>query len=97
MKENNVAEDCLMRWTKKLSFFQKHITFIPIQHSIHQSLCVVINPGKIKDNTLNSQHITEITYVLLFDSYGSHDENDVLKQIKRGLNDAYKEKHPQDF
>ena len=35
--------------------------------------------------------------MLLFDSYGSHDENDVLKQIKRGLNDAYKEKHPQDF
>ena len=40
---------------------------------------------------------TVITYALLFDSLYSHDKNDVLRNIKRWLNDVYNDKHPQHF
>ena len=55
------------------------IIFIPIQHDIHCSLRVVINPGKTRNNATPYQHNIEIPNVLLFDSYRLHDTNDILK------------------
>ena len=40
---------------------------------------------------------TEITYVLLFDSLCSHDENNILRNVKRWLNEVYKDRHAQVF
>ena len=60
---------------KENRYFTKNIISIPIQLNLYWCLlCVVFNPGKIKTNVLNSQPNTEITYVLLFNSYGSHDK-----------------------
>lgn len=36
-------------------------------------------------------------YVLLFDSYDSHHENNISKNVKTWLNNVYKDKYSQDL
>ena len=81
---------------KRNKFFQKRIIRIPIQQGIHWSLCVVINPGKIKNNT-NSNPDDERTYMLFFDSLKLHGKLNILKNIQRWLNNVYKDKNSKDF
>ena len=81
---------------KRNKFVQKRIIRIPIQQGIHWSLCVVINPGKIKNNT-NSNPDDERTYMLFFDSLKLHGKLNILKNIQRWLNNVYKDKNSKDF
>ena len=55
-----------MKWSIKNDILNKKLIFIPIQKGIHWTLCVIINPGKIKNNA-NSNDDVEITYMLFFD------------------------------
>ena len=42
----------VISWTakKKINVFKKRIVFLPINASLHWSLCVVVNPGLIAIN-----------------------------------------------
>ena len=55
-------------------------------------MCVVINPGKIKNNA-NSNPEDEISYILLLDSLKLHGKLNVLKNIRRWLNNVYEDKY----
>ena len=59
---------------------------------LKKSLCVVINPGKIKNNT-NSNPEDEISYILLLDSLKLHGKLNILKNIRRWLNNVYEDKY----
>ena len=68
-------------------FFIKKIVFIPIEKGLHWVLCVVIDAGKIHNNTILNQFDIEITYVLLFNSLRTHyigkRIQNILNNIKR--------------
>ena len=55
-------------------------------------MCVVINPGKIKNNA-NSNPEDVISYILLLDSLKLHGKLNVLKNIRRWLNNVYEDKY----
>ena len=90
-----------MKWSIKKDILNKKLIFIPIQKGIHWTLCVIINPGKIKNNTTSNKPNSEITHVLLFNSLWSKSistgKKDVFINIKRWLNCTYKNKHPDEF
>ena len=92
LSQKSLSDNDLLKWTKNINLFQKRIIFIPIQQGIHWSLCVVINPGKIKNNA-NSNPEDEISYILLLDSLKLHGKLNILKNIRRWLNNVYKDKY----
>ena len=42
----------VISWTanKKINIFKQRFVFLPINDSLHWSLCVVVNPGLIAEN-----------------------------------------------
>ena len=95
LSQKSLSDNDLLKWTKNINLFQKRIIFIPIQQGIHWSLCVVINPGKIKNNA-NSNADDEITYMLFFDSYKIHSKLIISNIIRRWLYNVYKDKNTKD-
>ena len=92
LSQKSLSDNDLLKWTKHINLFKKRIIFIPIQEGIHWSLCVVINPGTIKNNA-NSNPEDEISYILLLDSLKLHGKLNVLKNIRRWLNNVYEDKY----
>ena len=92
LSQKSLSDNDLLKWTKHINLFKKRIIFIPIQEGIHWSLCVVINPGKIKNNA-NSNPEDEISYILLLDSLKLHGKLNILKNIRRWLNNVYEDKY----
>ena len=68
---------------------------------LHWVLCVVINPGKINNNTIVNQFNIEISYVLLFNLLRRHyigkSNQNILNNIKRWLNCVYKFEYSHEF
>ena len=47
------GSEAVASWTakKKINIFEKKFIFIPVNADLHWSLCVVVNPGLIANNT----------------------------------------------
>jgi Ulp1 family protease len=45
-------------WTakKKINIFEKKLIFVPVNSDLHWSLCVVVNPGSIANNSEEDYH-----------------------------------------
>ena len=72
------------KWTSKrgINVFQKKFIFIPINETLHWSLCVVVNPGEI----LNAEEDGPRACILFFDSLKAHRKRRVLTHVKKWLN-----------
>ena len=86
-------------WTsrKDINIFEKKFIFIPINESLHWSLCVVVNPGKIHDYWKKKKETAidvddddgndhEIPCLLFFDSLKAHRKVKVGKKVREWLN-----------
>ena len=51
----------MISWTAKKSFilFEKRLLIIQLYASVHWSLCVVVNPGKIIVNYMDQEYMPE--------------------------------------
>jgi len=83
-------------WTakKNVDIFTKKFIHIPINQSLHWSLCIVVNPGailneiddpdrEIADNSL-------LPCILFFDSLKAHQKNTITKHVRTWLNSEWK-------
>jgi hypothetical protein len=83
--------EAVASWTNRknreqLNVFEKKLVFVPINKSLHWSLCVIVNPGKIKeyvelrDADIDlSQNNSELPCLLFFDSLKSHNKSHVVR------------------
>ncbi len=48
-------------WTEKknIDLFQKKFVFIPVNADLHWSLCVVVNPGKVANNSYSEMYAND--------------------------------------
>ena len=88
----NEGPESVSSWTTKkgINIFEKKFIFIPINESLHWSLCVVVNAGKIRnrwvdENTADSIN-NEIPCLLFFDSLKAHKKHKVGKIVRGWLN-----------
>jgi sentrin-specific protease 7 len=87
-------------WTKKkaIDIFEKKFVFIPINKSLHWSLCVVINPGAIiahnqalEDGFEGFDANSLFPCILFLDSLKAHhDKASMAKNVKAWLNAEWK-------
>lgn len=83
-------------WTarKKIDVFTKKFIFIPVNQSLHWSLCVVVNPGAILNNLreFNEAPADEELYpcIFFFDSLKAHQKQVVARNIRNWLNSEWK-------
>lgn len=86
-------------WTarKKINIFEKSFIFIPINKSLHWSLCVVVNPGEITkchdDFKTKASH--KFPCILFFDSLKAHKKNKVAKVGREWLNSEWGRIYPE--
>ncbi|GKY91404.1 hypothetical protein MPSEU_000112700 [Mayamaea pseudoterrestris] len=89
--------DAVASWTsrknRELNIFEKKMIFIPINKALHWSLCVIVNPGRIKDfidlqeaGATLSEESSDLPCILFFDSLKSHNKNLVQRNIHKWLN-----------
>eukprot|EP00546_Thalassionema_frauenfeldii_P001232 CAMPEP_0178932684 /NCGR_PEP_ID=MMETSP0786-20121207/22774_1 /TAXON_ID=186022 /ORGANISM="Thalassionema frauenfeldii, Strain CCMP 1798" /LENGTH=1112 /DNA_ID=CAMNT_0020610043 /DNA_START=136 /DNA_END=3472 /DNA_ORIENTATION=+ len=85
-------------WTakKNIDIFSKRFIFIPINESLHWSLCVVVNPSHIfnsiqlfEDGTIDNEE-TPASCILFLDSLKAHKKTTVAKHIRKWLNSEWK-------
>jgi Ulp1 family protease len=97
--------DAVESWTSRrnIDIFKKRLLFIPINKSLHWSLCVVVNPVKVflgdkivgdksSWNDFESTAMSSSTpgCILFFDSLKAHRKNEVAKHIRNWLNAEWK-------
>jgi len=82
-------------WTKRrnIDIFEKKFIFIPINDVFHWSLCVVVNPGEIRNGytDVNANEEDEAVekdapFILFLDSLKAHQKNKVKRHIYNWLN-----------
>jgi Ulp1 family protease len=76
-----------------IDVFTKKFIFIPVNQSLHWSLCVVVNPGAILNNLkeLNEAPADEELYpcILFFDSLKAHQKQAIARNIRNWLNSEW--------
>jgi len=83
-------------WTarKNINIFDKRLVFIPINMSLHWSLCVIVNPGAIipslDDEDGNDERDRPLSCMLFFDSLNIHRKSRVQKHAFKWLNYEWK-------
>lgn len=81
-------------WTEKknINIFKKKLVFIPINESLHWSLCVLVNPGAVENINIECEKRSKEKYscMIFMDSLRMHDSNDVKRNIYRWLNREWK-------
>eukprot|EP00547_Thalassionema_nitzschioides_P008249 CAMPEP_0194224716 /NCGR_PEP_ID=MMETSP0156-20130528/38017_1 /TAXON_ID=33649 /ORGANISM="Thalassionema nitzschioides, Strain L26-B" /LENGTH=1183 /DNA_ID=CAMNT_0038956397 /DNA_START=8 /DNA_END=3559 /DNA_ORIENTATION=+ len=86
-------------WTakKNIDIFSKRFVFIPINESLHWSLCVVVNPSSISNSRQlfadesDSRYAEEPASCILFlDSLKAHKKKTVARHVRRWLNSEWK-------
>jgi len=91
-------------WTKKKSInvFSKSLVFLPINESLHWSLCVLVNPGSIMNTYRDKDHhqsdqapeedylASKVPCILFLDSLKAHRKNRVAKAVNNWLNFEWK-------
>jgi Ulp1 family protease len=90
------------KWTKNkgIDVFDKKFLFFVINQSLHWSLCVVVNPGFIKEHTKFSEDDFDeekgfdpnapMPHMLFFDSLKAHRKGRITKYIRTWLNSEWK-------
>lgn len=73
-------------WTakKNIDIFEKRLIFIPINKTLHWSLCVVVNPGAIVQQVDDED--PPLPCMLFFDSLNMHSKQTVRKNVWKWLN-----------
>ena len=90
----------MTRWTKRknVNIFEKKIIFIPIHADSHWSLCIILNPGSIKNSfeSDGGEQANEnlIPCLIHLDSYGTHNGETIRNQLLEWLNLEYYTSHP---
>jgi Ulp1 family protease len=81
--------DAVRSWTakKNIDIFQKKLIFIPINQSLHWSLCVVVNPGAIVNASSDEGSSDDPLACMIFlDSLKAHRKGWVRTQVMKWLN-----------
>jgi len=78
-------------WTskKEINIFEKKFIFIPINESLHWSLCVVVNAGNIRYNWSDEnppEKNDEVPCLLFLDSLKAHKKFKVANTVRKWLN-----------
>ena len=84
-------------WTSKknIDIFKKKLIFIPINKTMHWSLCIVVNPGAIEGYELGETPTRKKMPCLIFlDSLKMHRPNDARKHILVWLNSEWNRLRP---
>eukprot|EP00531_Pseudo-nitzschia_arenysensis_P017418 CAMPEP_0116119764 /NCGR_PEP_ID=MMETSP0329-20121206/2819_1 /TAXON_ID=697910 /ORGANISM="Pseudo-nitzschia arenysensis, Strain B593" /LENGTH=1105 /DNA_ID=CAMNT_0003613495 /DNA_START=267 /DNA_END=3584 /DNA_ORIENTATION=+ len=81
-------------WTakKNIDIFDKKLIFIPINKTLHWSLCVVVNPGSIQTQSEDDED-SELPCVLFFDSLNMHQKTRVHRHVMNWLNSEWQRKN----
>ncbi|KAL3913129.1 MAG: hypothetical protein SGILL_006613 [Bacillariaceae sp.] len=79
-------------WTAKkgIDIFKKKLIFIPINRTMHWSLCVVVNPGEIEDYEPGDRPDDRMPCLLFFDSLKMHNVSYAKRKILPWLNSEWK-------
>lgn len=77
--------DAVSTWTakKNIRIFDKTLIFIPINQSLHWSLCVVVNPAHIQQKKADDE---KMPCILFMDSLKAHQKARIAKYIRKWLN-----------
>ena len=84
-------------WTarKNINIFEKKLIFIPINKTLHWSLCVIVNPGAIQssdDDACNANNEDQpVSCILFFDSLKMHSKSRAQKKLVSWLNFEWKQ------
>lgn len=80
--------DSVTKWTAKkgINVFEKKFVFIPINETLHWSLCVVVNPGHINDRADEDP----MACLLFLDSLKAHKKKKVARKVREWLNSEWK-------
>jgi Ulp1 family protease len=81
--------DAVRSWTakKNIDIFQKKLIFIPINQSLHWSLCVVVNPAAIVNASSDEGSSDDPLACMIFlDSLKAHRKGWVRAQVMKWLN-----------
>ena len=83
--------EAVSSWTakKNIDIFKKRFIFIPINESLHWSLCVVVNPGYIENEYVPEEKQSEdqeFPFILFLDSLKAHRKNKVANKVRKWLN-----------
>jgi Ulp1 family protease len=85
----NSPED-IAKWTKNkgINVFEKQLVFIPVNQTLHWSLCVIVNPGSIANchNAVDSDESALWPGIFFFDSLKAHRMGQVTKDVRKWLN-----------
>ena len=78
----------VQKWTAKkgINIFEKKFVFIPVNETLHWSLCVVVNPGYI-ENRGEDDHVA---CLLFLDSLKAHRKSKVYNKVVGWLNEEWK-------
>ena len=95
-KIQDQGPESVKSWTKRrdINIFEKKFVFIPINDSLHWSLCVIVNPGKIENafhsnenpNPKDVPSEEDAPFLLFLDSLKAHQQVKVKKHIYAWLN-----------
>ena len=79
-------------WTarKNINIFEKKLIFIPINKTLHWSLCVIVNPGTIRPSVDDDEKDRPLPCMLFFDSLNMHRKVRVQKDLMKWLNSEWK-------
>jgi hypothetical protein len=82
-------------WTarKNINIFEKKLIFIPINKTLHWSLCVIVNPGAVeKSNRISLEDDKEdppLSCMLFFDSLKMHNKKRSQRLVLKWLNSEW--------
>ena len=84
--------DSVAGWTrrKNINIFNKKLIFVPINKTMHWSLCVVVNPGALVDAAgRKPTKDDQLSCMIFMDSLRMHNKSAVANHIRRWLNSEY--------
>jgi hypothetical protein len=84
--------EAVTSWTakKKIDIFKKKLIFIPINKTMHWSLCIVVNPGEIEGYAVGTQPNQKMPCLIFLDSLKMHNPKVAKSHIQRWLNSEWK-------
>ena len=75
---------------KNINIFEKKLIFIPINKSLHWSLCVIVNPGSIIPSVEEDEKDRPLPCMLFFDWLQMHQKKWVHTHLAKWLNSEWK-------
>ena len=78
-------------WTAKrdVDIFEKKFIFVPVNKSLHWSLCVVVNPGAIFEDQDSMMPSDKCPCFVFLDSLKAHRKNEIASNIRLWLNSEW--------